>query len=189
MEHFRATILETMLNFNKEKTRRQVLNLFNDTETESRYKGQLIRLLKISPDKAVIEALIEQLDSQDLNLQTQSLEALRYLTARELDSAGYRTLANDEQRKQQKKEWLEWWTGSKETFSFEKAADARTKKMESLLAQAKEMLSKSKYQEARTAALSARRLEPGRKEIEEIIRKASFLLNIKREMDLHPKRK
>ncbi len=187
-EGYRARALEAMLELNVEKTRARLLELFGNAETPARYKWQLIRMLRKCPDNAVLEALIEQLDSQDLNLQTQSLEALRYFTARELDSMGFRTLANDQQRKLLKKEWQKWWSQSKAEFSFEKAGAVRLAKMESLLSGARQLFSQGKYADALQKAFRARRLEPGWKETEELIRKVSFLQSIEREMKLRRKK-
>jgi HEAT repeat protein len=188
LDNNRVRVLEAMLGLDEKKTRGRVLKLFRDPKILSRYKYWLIRILRKCPDKQVIEALIEQLDSQDPSLQAQSLEALRYLTARELDAVGFRNRASDQQRKALKGQWQEWWSKNKESFSLEKAASARRKTVDSLLSQARELMSKEKYREALNRALAVRRLEPGRKETEAIVRKASFLQSIERDVKLQRSR-
>lgn len=183
-EYFRATILEAMTRYDEEKTRGQVLGLFRDEETDARFKYQLIRLLKISPDNATVEALIGQLDSQDMNLQVQSLRTLRYLTARELDQVGAGVVTGKKQGEEMKAQWLEWWEGAKGSFSIAEAAAARLEKAAELLAQAQKLFSEGKYQEARNTAVAARQMEEGRKETEDIIRKTGLLQSIEREMKM-----
>jgi len=188
-EHYMTRVLQFMLDVDEEKGRKKLIGIFKDEEVKSSFKWQLLRIIKSKPDKTTIEMLIDQLDSQDLTLRTQSLETLRFLTARKIESYSRRTLPADQQGKKEKEEWLKWWNENKEEFTFEKAAGIRGEELKKIIEKADKSLKEGNYQEALNLGYSARRLESGNSGVEKLIHKASFLQSVKREMDMRGNRK